>query len=144
MRITEKEFQNITGKAPRRAYNEHYARRADANQPDIVSCLRKLGFAVVSLHRVGEGVFDLLVAKHGLNLLVEVKDGVKVPSRREYTDKQRRFNFAWSGMHCVATCNADCLRINQQVNAIAALLSHHQINLNVTGSLEKMYEPSLH
>jgi Holliday junction resolvase len=50
-----------------------YAKRSDANQQDIIDALRAIGASVVSIHRVGGGVPDLLVGYQGVNLLLEVK-----------------------------------------------------------------------
>ena len=49
------------------------AAKVDENQAAIVDCFRKLGFSVQCLHTVGKGVPDLLIAKAGINYLVEVK-----------------------------------------------------------------------
>lgn len=72
--LTESQFRKLKGKPKK--FEAYRPRRIDANQPDIVETLRKLGFMVQSLHEVGKGVFDLLVSKHGLNILVEVKTGL--------------------------------------------------------------------
>lgn len=149
MRISEMQYKIMKGAKPgqggRRAfYAARLPKRADKNQPDIVRTLRQLGFMVSHLHEVGSGMFDLIAAKHGLNILVEVKDGLKPPSARELTRPQKRFHFSWTGMRCIVTCAEDCRRLNDQVNAIGKLLQQHAIALNVTGSQERMYEPSLH
>ena len=51
------------------------AAKIDANQPAIVSALRKVGCTVQSLAAVGKGVPDLLVGYQGKTYLLEVKDG---------------------------------------------------------------------
>jgi hypothetical protein len=60
------------------------AKRTDANQADIIAALRQVGAKVVSLHEVGGGVPDLLVAFRGRNHLIEIKttDG-KLNKRQE-------------------------------------------------------------
>jgi Holliday junction resolvase len=81
-------------------YEEDAMRRAaktDANQAEIVAAFRRLGWSVASLHRVGDGVPDLLVARGGINVLVEVKDGAKVPSARKLTPEQVEFFVSWRG-----------------------------------------------
>lgn len=49
------------------------AARVDANHAEIVSALRKCGFQVLDLSRVGGGCPDLLVCRAGKIRLVEVK-----------------------------------------------------------------------
>lgn len=128
----------------REGYKNYYAKRVDANQADIVSDLRKLGFMVHSLHEAGNGVFDLLVSKGGLNFLCEVKDGSKPPSARTYTPKQKRFNFSWQGMRCVLTCPGDCLAFARQVNTMLQQIKAAGVTLSVVGSTEEQYQPQLH
>ena len=52
-----------------------HRRKPDANQAEVVAALRAAGYAVLDLHRVGEGVPDLLVAdeRTGHQVLVEIK-----------------------------------------------------------------------
>ena len=152
LRISETEYRAFTGKkkspvpnSERRAfYTQKIAKRADKNQPEIVGILRGLGFMVHHLHEVGSGMFDLLCEKHGLNILVEVKDGEKPPSARALTPPQKRFNFAWRGMRCVVTCMEDCMRMDGQLSAIVRQLRQHNINTAITGSEERMYAPALY
>lgn len=66
------------------------AAHIDANQPEIVEALRKLGATVTSLAGVGKGCPDLLVGYRGLTLLVEVKDRRKESVGKDgYTRKAR-------------------------------------------------------
>jgi len=73
-----------------------YANRIDANQNDIVDALRKAG-ATVRIITMGDGVPDLLVGYMGYTLLLEVKDGKKVPSARKLTDAEQKFFNEWTG-----------------------------------------------
>ena len=73
------------------------AARVDANQGEIVSALRQMGCSVVSLAAVGKGVTDLLVGVSGKNLLIEVKDGSRSPSKRKLTPDQVIFHAEWRG-----------------------------------------------
>ena len=50
-----------------------YAKRADANQAEIVQAARQAGIAVLLLWRVGGGVPDLLTYYRQVYRLVEVK-----------------------------------------------------------------------
>lgn len=73
------------------------AAKTDANQTDIVQALRKMGACVQHLHTVGKGCPDLLVGWRGVNLLVEIKDGDKSPSRRRLTPDEQEWHEAWRG-----------------------------------------------
>lgn len=69
----------------------------DRNQPEIVAALRKAGAQVFSLAGAADGIPDLLVAYRGLTFLMEVKDGLKSPSKRQLTDDQISFHAGWKG-----------------------------------------------
>jgi hypothetical protein len=73
------------------------AAKVDANHGEIVAALRSVGATVQSLAAVGGGVPDLLVGWRGLNLLIEVKDGSRIPSQQKLTPDQERWHEAWNG-----------------------------------------------
>lgn len=74
-----------------------HARRTDANHAAVRDAMRSAGAVVVDLSGVGKGVPDTMVFAHGAILLVEIKDGEKVPSARELTKPQVDFiALAWS------------------------------------------------
>jgi hypothetical protein len=73
-----------------------YANRIDANQNQIVDAMRKVG-AVVRIISQGDGIPDLLVGYKGYTILMEVKDGDKVPSARKLTDAEQKFFDDWRG-----------------------------------------------
>ena len=73
-----------------------YANRIDANQNKIVDALRKAG-AVVRIISQGDGIPDLLVGYKGYTILMEVKDGDKVPSARKLTEAEQKFFDDWRG-----------------------------------------------
>ena len=72
------------------------ANRIDANQNDIVDALRGAG-AVVRIISQGDGIPDLLVGYNGFTILMEVKDGDKVPSKRKLTEAEQKFFDEWEG-----------------------------------------------
>lgn len=82
------------------------AARTDANQAEIVAALRAAGCSVVSLHRVGDGVPDLLVGRASRNWLLEVK----VPGRG-LNDKQKDWHRAWAGQRAVVTTVEGALQV---------------------------------
>lgn len=90
-----------------------HAAKIDANQPEIVRALRKVGaFVEPKIARVGEGVPDLLVYFRGWHVL-EIKDGSLSPSRRRLTPKERGWALAASlaGGRVPVVCNVtDALR----------------------------------
>lgn len=71
--------------------------RVDANQPQIVKDLRKLGYSVVSLARVGGGCGDILVGHRGHNLFFEIKDPAQPPGKRLLTLEEGTFHMSWRG-----------------------------------------------
>jgi hypothetical protein len=73
-----------------------YAARIDANQDQIVSALRAYG-ATVRIVTQGNGLPDLLVGYNGQTILMEVKDGNKVPSARKLTEAEQKFFDEWRG-----------------------------------------------
>lgn len=75
------------------------AAKVDGNQSEIVKALRTAGCSVLVLSRVGQGCPDLLVARDGRNVLLEVKRRGK-----QLNDEQREFVRGWHGeMHRVET-----------------------------------------
>jgi hypothetical protein len=71
------------------------AAKTDANHKTIVAAFRAMGCSVQSLAAVGKGVPDLLVAFAGLNFLVEIKDGSKPKSQRQFTKPQVVWASTW-------------------------------------------------
>jgi Holliday junction resolvase len=59
--------------------------KVDANQPEIVKELRKIGAFVQSLASIGKGCPDLLVGFRGKWHLFEVKDESKPVAKRKLT-----------------------------------------------------------
>jgi hypothetical protein len=74
-----------------------YAARVDANQPEIVKALKRIGCKVVNLSRLGGGIPDLLVGYQGRWCLLELKDGSKPPSERELNPLQVEWHNEHSG-----------------------------------------------
>jgi len=67
------------------------------NQPGIVKALEQIGCSVQSLAACGNGVPDLLVGYRGYNVLLEIKDGKKIPSKRKLTQDQTVWHVLWKG-----------------------------------------------
>lgn len=88
-----------------------YARKVDANQPEIVSAFRRLGCSVAHCHTVGDGFPDIAVGLNGLTYLVEIKDGAKAPSARKLTKPEQEFHEAWQGHICIVNSVDDVLAL---------------------------------
>lgn len=73
------------------------AANLDSNHKDIVLALRAIGVAVQSLASMGGGVPDLLCGYRGVNVLLEVKDGSKSPSKRTLTADETNWHATWAG-----------------------------------------------
>ena len=89
------------------------ARKVDANHAEIVKTFRQLGCTVLDLSRVGQGCPDVLVGYRGVNLLVEIKDGKKPPSKRLLTPDENEFFCKWKGQVQVVTSQDDAIAMFQ-------------------------------
>ena len=81
--------------------------RTDANQGEIVKALRAVGCSVTSTSGAGNGLPDLLVGFRGETVLMEVKDGAKVPSAKRLTDAEQHFVDHWRGRPVVIVESVD-------------------------------------
>jgi Holliday junction resolvase len=75
----------------------------DANQAEIVRCVRKMGATVVSLAAVGQGVPDLLVGYRGVNYLFELKNPGQDKSKQRLRVCQAEWHAKWGGRVQVVT-----------------------------------------
>lgn len=85
-------------------------RRVDANQAEIVQALRQIGATVTVLSHVGFGCPDILVGRHGINYLLEIKDGTKTPSRQKLTPAETRWHRAWEGQAAIVVSVEDAIK----------------------------------
>ena len=81
--------------------------RIDANQGDIVNAFRRMGCTVHPTHMIGQGFPDIVVGVAGANLLVEIKDGRKVPSKRKLTPDEKAWHDRWRGTVHIVESGAD-------------------------------------
>lgn len=91
--------------------SKRYASRVDSNQAEIVQALRQMGCSVECLHSVGSGIPDLLVGLNGINLLLEVKDGSKPPSKQKLTIDQVIWHEEWRGQVQIVKSVEHAIRI---------------------------------
>jgi len=85
--------------------------RVDKTQLSIVVALRARGASVQHLHMLGQGVPDLLVGIDGRNVLLEVKNGAKSPSRRRLTIDEREWHEQWRGQVQTVTSVSEALQV---------------------------------
>lgn len=90
-----------------------YRAKVDANQQEIVKQFRDLGCSVHPLHMVGKGFPDIIIAKAGVNVLVEIKDGDKPPSARKLTTDEQVFHESWQGQIAIVENFTDVLEVMQ-------------------------------
>ena len=82
-----------------------WGKQRDANEPDIVRALEQVHATVHELH----APVDLLVGWRGVNWLLEVKDGRKIPAHRALTAEQVEFFQLWRGSRAVVRSPAEAL-----------------------------------
>lgn len=85
------------------------AARVDANQVAVTDALRRIGATVQPIHTIGRGCPDLLVGYRGRNLLLEVKDGSKPPSKRALTADESMWHLGWRGTVVVVETIPDAI-----------------------------------
>lgn len=72
------------------------AAKKDDNHQQIVKAFKKRGWSVLDTAQLKNCV-DLVVAKNGYTVMVEVKDGAKPPSARKLTIGELKFKQSWNG-----------------------------------------------
>ncbi len=84
--------------------------RIDENHRVIKSAFDDLEFSVMTTARVGGGAPDLVVAKYGLTVAVEIKtdDGA-------LTDDQMEFMDTWQGRHRVVRSIGDVIDLENEL-----------------------------
>ena len=83
--------------------------RVDTNQAQVVKELKQAGVSVLHTHQLGEGAPDIIVGYGHTNLLVELKDPDKPPSKRRLTPDEQEFFDTWRGEVIVAHRAEDIL-----------------------------------
>lgn len=78
--------------------------RTDANHTAVLEALRGAGWSATSTASVGDGFPDIICGAGGMNMLIEVKDGTAIPSRRKLTPDEASFHQSWKGL--IFTCES--------------------------------------
>jgi Holliday junction resolvase len=95
--------------------------RLDSNHNEIRQALEKMGWGVKSMAGVGDGFVDLLAVKAGRIVLIEVKDGDKVPSKRKLTEDECETHhwFSTYGVEVIlVTCIADLMILDRESRSV--------------------------
>jgi hypothetical protein len=64
---------------------------------------------------IGDGFPDGIVGKYGINVMIEVKDGSKPPSKRLLTDDEAKFHRDWRGWVEVVENEKDVDSVDREV-----------------------------
>ena len=90
--------------------NVRRAARTDDNQQAIVDALRKAGASVQSLAAIGKGCPDLLVGCRGKNVLMEIKNENRPPSKQRLTTDEKVWHDSWRGSVAIVKNVNDALQ----------------------------------
>lgn len=85
-----------------------YARRTDSTHKEVVEAFRKAGWGVLQTFRLGQSAPDLVVAKAGRVVAVEVKS-----ARGRVKPGQAEWLAAWPGETAVVRGLADVLALTR-------------------------------
>jgi hypothetical protein len=91
------------------------AARKDANHNTIADLFTAAGCSVADTSQLGKGFPDMVIGLCGINVLIEVKDGGKVPSKQKLTDDEFKFFHNWRGWVAVVRDDKDALNIISQI-----------------------------
>ena len=88
--------------------------RVDRNQSEIVKAFRDLGWSVLIVSQL-KNCCDIIVAKNGRTICIEIKDGEKPPSGQKLTEGELKFRAQWLGDYLVVNCVGQVIDINKGV-----------------------------
>jgi hypothetical protein len=94
--------------------------RKDANHNSIADLFLAAGASVTDTSQLGKGFPDMVVGIYGINILIEVKDGEKVPSKQKLTDAEFEFFSKWKGWVAVVRDDQDAQNIISQAKQLKA------------------------
>jgi Holliday junction resolvase len=86
------------------------AAKVDDNQKQLVEQIRKCGYSVLIISQL-KNCADILVGAKGRNYLFEIKDPLKVKSKRKLTPGEDKFHNSWSGQVSVVHTIEEVLTI---------------------------------
>ncbi len=89
----------------------HRVARIDSNQTTITQALRQMGASVLHTHQLGQGAPDIVCGFRGVNLLIEIKDGSKPPSKRRLTPDEQEWHDRWRGQVAIVESVEDAVAL---------------------------------
>ena len=87
------------------------AARTDDNQTEVVACFRRLGWSVLIISQL-KNCCDIIVAKNGETIAIEIKDGSKPPSARKLSEGEQKFKDNWYGRWELVESIDDVIKLN--------------------------------
>ncbi len=91
------------------------AAKIDVNQPEIVAAFRRLGWSVLIISQLKK-CCDIFVAKGGVTIAVEIKDGEKPPSARKLSEGEQDFKGNWLGRWELIESVDDVIELNKIIS----------------------------
>jgi Holliday junction resolvase len=87
-----------------------------------VGILRSLGMSVEITSAAHDGMTDLVVGYGGVTVLVEIKDGEKVPSKRQLTPAQVEFHERFKGAITIIENIDHAVKLAAEIRRVAAMV----------------------
>lgn len=100
-----------------------FASKTDANQKIIVRDLRRMGWQVFHTYRVGQDFPDLVASKRGFNILIEIKNEHRPPSKRKLSKGQQLFHRSYQGAICVLKSSEEAVTLNEMFDKFHAQIA---------------------
>ena len=89
------------------------AARPDDNHTEVSKAFARLGWSVLDIHQL-PNCADIVVGKNDRNIIIEIKDGEKAPSRQKLTPGEQKFHDRWNGELRIVTCIQDVIDLDAE------------------------------
>ena len=89
------------------------AARKDDNHNEISNAFERLGWSVLDIHQI-PNCADILIGKWKCSIIIEIKDGLKPPSKQKLTHGEMAFKDRWKGDYRIVTCIKDVINIDRE------------------------------
>ena len=73
-----------------------------------------MGCSVLDISKL-KNCCDIVVGKHGKNVMVEIKDGSKPPSKQKLTDGEKSFADEWRGAYAIVRSVQDAIDLSNKL-----------------------------
>lgn len=110
------------------------AARVDRNQAELVKVMRQMGASVEITSGAHDGFPDVVVGWGGVTVLVEVKDGDKIPSKRKLTPDQIVFHDRFKGAVTVIETEQQAIELVNRIRRLAGMIGPADWNLGAVAS----------